>query len=84
MKSFEKIANAAVKPKSIKSFPPLEMETRTHVTTECAAFHLNRKQQTLRLWACNPSTAPITPIQIKKRLAWSVADIRRLLEVGGK
>lgn len=84
MKSFEKIANGAAKPKAIKSFVPLETEARSHVSTECAAFHLSRKQETLRLWACRPSSAPINPIRINRRLAWPVAEIRRLLAGGGE
>lgn len=82
MKTFKKIANAADQPKVIKSFPTIESETRTHVSTECAAFHLNRQQQTLRGWAISPLQKTIKPIRINKRLAWPVADIRRLLAEG--
>lgn len=58
----------------------LERETRTALPTGEAAFHLNRAQQTLRLWAMRED-GPLRPIRINGRLAWSVADIRRLLGV---
>jgi len=58
----------------------LEHETRTALPTDEAAFHLNRAQQTLRLWACNED-GPLRPTRINGRLAWSVSDLRRLLGV---
>jgi len=61
-------------------FPPLNLELREVVPTDCAAFHLNRRPQTLRVWACL-ETGPIRPIRINGRLAWPVAELRRLLEV---
>lgn len=65
------------------NFPPLALETRSHVETSCAAFHLSRKDQTLRAWACLDNGA-LRPIRINGRLAWSVADIRNLLAGGAK
>ena len=59
-------------------FPPLDQETRSHVGTACAAFHLLRQPQTLRAHACL-GIGPIRPIRINGRLAWRVADIRALL-----
>jgi len=61
-------------------FPPLEAETRATLPTDCAAYHLNRKPQTLRGWACREDGA-IRPVRVNGRLAWRVADIRRLLGV---
>lgn len=74
------IANpqAARAPASTQIFPSLEAETRTAVNTETAAFHLCREPQTLRLWACKQS-GPIQPLRVHGRLAWPIADIRRLL-----
>lgn len=66
---------------SLPTFCPLEKETRSHVETACAAFHLLRKPQTMRAYACLEN-GPIRPIRINGRLAWPVADIRKLLEVG--
>jgi hypothetical protein len=63
--------------------PPLEAETRTHLDTASAAFHLGRRPQTLRIWAMGRKDAPLRPVRINGRLAWSVADIRRVLS-GGK
>lgn len=57
---------------------PLEQETRTALPTPEAAFHLNRAQQTLRLWAMREN-GPIRPIRINGRLAWPVEELRRLL-----
>jgi len=63
-----------------ETFPPLEQVTRPTVTTDEAAYYLNRKPQTLRAWACLALSAPIKPVRINGRLAWRVADIRALLE----
>lgn len=60
------------------TFQPLELETRTAIPTADTAYHLNRKPQTLRLWACLEN-GPIRPIRINGRLAWHVADIKNLL-----
>ena len=59
---------------------PLERETRSAIPTNEAARHLNRAAQTLRLWACHEN-GPIRPIRVNGRLAWRVADLRRLLGV---
>lgn len=58
----------------------LDTETRTALPTKEAAAHLNRSQQTLRIWALKES-APIKPLRVSGRLAWKVSDIRKLLEV---
>lgn len=57
---------------------PLTQETRAALPTPEAAGHLNRAQQTLRLWACRED-GPIRPIRINGRLAWPVADLKRVL-----
>jgi len=59
---------------------PLALETRTTLPTPEAAEHLNRAQQTLRIWACRED-GPIRPIRINGRLAWPVAELRRVLGV---
>lgn len=59
---------------------PLERESRTVLPTAEAAQHLNRAQQTLRVWAMNED-GPLRPIRINGRLAWPVADIKRVLGV---
>ena len=59
---------------------PLDRETRTAVTTAEAAHHLNRAEQTLRIWAMRGS-GPLTPLRIHGRLAWPVSDLRKLLGI---
>lgn len=66
---------------SMRNYPALAAETRTHVETDCAAFHLNRQSQTMRIWACL-ERGPIRPIRINGRLAWPVAVLRELLAGG--
>ncbi|HTH08430.1 MAG TPA: DNA-binding protein [Acidovorax sp.] len=63
-----------------KNFPPLTDETRPAVDTVTAAYYLNRRPQTLRGWACL-NNGPIKPMNIGGRLAWPVADLKRLLGV---
>jgi hypothetical protein len=58
-------------------YPTLTVERRHTVDTACAAYHLNRRPQTLRLWACYEN-GPIRPLRIHGRLAWRVDDLRRL------
>lgn len=62
-------------------FPSLEQVTAPTLRTEQAAFYLNRRPQTLRLWACHEN-GPIRPIRVHGRLAWPVTEIRRI--VGGE
>lgn len=64
-----------------QNFMPLEQETRSHAETACAAYHLNRKEQTLRSWA-STEHGPLRPIRIQGRLAWPIAEIRALLNGG--
>jgi len=56
----------------------LREEIRPTLPTAEAAYHLNRKEQTLRIWACQ-ETGPIRPKRINGRLHWSVAQILELL-----
>jgi hypothetical protein len=60
-------------------FPPLESVTRPTLETAAAAYYLNRRPQTLRIWAMNQH--PIRPLNIHGRLAWPVAELRRVLGV---
>lgn len=67
--------------KRLLNFPPIDQETRSHVETACAAFHLSRKAQTLRAWACLEN-GPIRPRRINGRLSWATSDLRNLLNGG--
>ena len=58
----------------------LEVEPRATVDTATAAYHLNRAAQTLRTWACL-EIGPLRPLRINGRLAWRVADLRKLCGV---
>ena len=60
------------------AFVSLDSETRTAVDTACAAFHLSRQPQTLRAWACLEN-GPLRPVRVHGRLAWPVAELRRVL-----
>ena len=61
-------------------YPPLALETRHAVETNCAGFHLGRAAQTLRIWSCKQN-GPLRPIRVNGRLAWPVSEIRRLLGI---
>jgi hypothetical protein len=77
------MVTSTIQPKT-RTAPPivrLDKENRATLPTCEAARHLNRADQTLRLWACRED-GPLRPVRIAGRLAWRVADIRRLLGVG--
>lgn len=61
------------------TFTPLEQVTNPTVTTNAAAHYLDRRPQTLRIWALTGN--PIQPLRINGRLAWKTADLRRMLGV---
>ena len=64
------------------TFQPVSLaqETRAALPTNEAAFHLNRAQQTMRLWAMRED-GPLRPLRINGRLAWPVSELRRVLGV---
>ncbi len=64
---------------NLDQFTDLTLEIRAALPTNDAAFHLNRKPQTLRTWACFEN-GPIKPIKINGRLAWLVSDIRNVIQ----
>lgn len=77
-------AHSSAQPNSSHiGFIPLDQETRTHVSTRVMCHHLGRKEQTARGWACHED-GPLRPIRVNGRLAWAVADIRRILGVVSK
>lgn len=81
IQQLQQSVKTATATKQLQNFPPIETETRSHVDTACAAFHLTRKPQTMRAWACLEN-GPLRPIRINGRLSWSVSDIKRLLSGG--
>jgi hypothetical protein len=62
------------------TFTALALETRPAVDTATAAHWLSRRPQTLRGWACLEN-GPLRPFRINGRLAWPVAELRRVLGV---
>ena len=63
-----------------QQFPPLELVNRPTGSTNEAAYYLTRRPQTLRGWACLEN-GPIRPVRVHGRLAWKVADIKRVLDL---
>jgi hypothetical protein len=66
---------------NLNQYTNLSLEIRSALPTNDAAFHLNRKPQTLRTWACFEN-GPIKPVKINGRLAWLVSDIRDVIKGG--
>jgi hypothetical protein len=73
-------ATAPVQANAPPNIRPLASETRATLPTPEAAYHLNRAQQTLRLWAMRQD-GPIRCLRVNGRLAWPVAELRRVLGV---
>ena len=63
------------------TFTPLEQVTNPTVTTNAAAYYIDRRPQTLRIWAMGNRPAPIRPVRVNGRLAWPVKDLKRVLGV---
>ena len=80
MQATEHSANTRRAATEPQQFPPLELVNRPTVDTAAAAHFLNRKPQTLGGWACMEN-GPLRPIRINGRLAWNVAELRRVLGV---
>ena len=64
-----------------QNFIPLDQVNSPTVSTDAAAYYLNRRPQTLRAWACLEN-GPLRPIRINSRLAWPVPGIKDLLNGG--
>lgn len=75
---FSHDARASASPET--AFPPLEAVTKPTVDTAACAYYLNRAAQTMRIWACREN-GPIRPIRVNGRLAWPVAELRKILGV---
>jgi hypothetical protein len=61
-------------------YPPLQAVTRPNLKTEEAAHYLNRRPQTLRVWACLEN-GPIRPRRIGGLLAWPTVEVKALAGV---
>nr|WP_315226056.1 DNA-binding protein [uncultured Albidiferax sp.] len=62
-----------------QTYPRLADITKPNLTTEEAAYYMDRRPQTLRKWAMRQH--PIRPINCGGRLAWPLADIKLFLGV---
>ena len=62
-------------------YEPIEQVTRPNVPTHQAAYYLDRKPQTLRMWALREGAGTIDPMRINGRLAWRVSDLKKVLGV---
>lgn len=78
--SIQAMREATAPQKFTAPFPPLELVNKPNVDTAHAAYLLTRRPQTLRAWACLEN-GPLRPIRINGRLAWPVAELRRVLGV---
>lgn len=58
----------------------LEQVNKPNLTTEEAAYYLNRRPQTLRAWACHEA-GPLRPRRIGGLLAWATVEIKILAGV---
>ena len=62
------------------AFPPLELVTKPNLTTAEAAYYLNRRPQTLRIWAAYES-GPLRPRRTKGLLDWPTPEVKRVAGV---
>lgn len=67
-------------PIETNQLPPLELVTQPVIPTDQAAFYLNRRPQTLRIWAMRENGL-IKPLRINGRLAWPVKEIKKVLGI---
>lgn len=65
------------------TFIPLKDETRSHLSTNDCARHIDRSAQTLRRWA-STQTGLLSPIKVGTQLMWGVTDIKALLNGGAE
>ena len=64
----------------LPTFPPLESVTKPNLTTSEAAYYLNRRDQTLRIWAAY-QTGPLQPRRMGGRLDWPTSKVKQLAGV---
>lgn len=63
------------------TYPPLTEVTRPNLTTAECAFYLNRRPQTLRIWAMRDGIQGLRPMRIGGLLAWPLASVKALAGV---
>jgi hypothetical protein len=72
---------ATAPPAFIPPFPPLGLVTKPNLTTAELAYYLNRRPQTLRIWASKSGSGPMVPKRIGGILAWSTTEAKVLVGV---
>ena len=60
---------------------PLEQVTKPNLKTDEAAHYLNRRPQTLRIWAMRDGIEGLRPMRINGLLAWTTAEVKALVGV---
>lgn len=60
--------------------PALEQVTKPNLTTDEAAYYLNRRPQTLRIWSCL-GIGPIKPRKAFGRIDWPTSEVKRIAGV---
>ena len=78
--SIQAMREATAPQKFTAQYLPLDQVTRPNLKTDEAAYYLNRRPQTLRVWACLEN-GPIRPKRIGGLLAWSTAEVKALAGV---
>ena len=78
--SIQEMREATAPQKFTAQYLPLEQVTRPNLKTDEAAFYLNRRPQTLRVWACLEN-GPLRPKRIGGLLAWNTAEVKALAGV---
>jgi hypothetical protein len=78
--SIETIRAATTPHQFNAQYLPLEQVTKPNLTTIQAAYYLDRRPQTLRVWACLEN-GPIRPRRIGGLLAWPTAEVKTLAGV---
>ena len=78
--SIETMRDATAPQQFTEPYPPLAQVTRPNLTTAETAYYLNRRPQTLRVWACYDD-GPIRPKRIGGLLAWSTSETKALVGV---
>jgi hypothetical protein len=78
--SIQEMREATAPQKFTAQYLPLDQVTRPNLKTDEAAYYLNRRPQTLRVWACLEN-GPIRPKRIGGLLAWSTAEVKALAGV---
>jgi len=62
-------------------YPPLKLVNKPNLSTAETAYYLNRRPQTLRIWASKSGTGPMAPSRIGGILAWNTESVKALAGV---